>query len=87
MKMRKKTKASDLSFLSPCRSLFWLHCLRANYVAGILKRSIVQNPEILERQNYGWNPEGRIHWLKQIYPGNDKEILVSCEYDEYNIRW
>ena len=64
---------------------FWLHCLRANYVTGILKRSIPRNPEIPESQNYRWAAEGRIHLVKEMFPDDFNEILVSDEYDEEDI--
>ena len=66
VKMRKgnKSRSLNLSVLPPYRSVFWLHCLRANYITGIWKRYIVRNPEIFESQNCGWPAAGRTQWVE-----------------------
>ena len=87
VKIRKENKTSYISVLPPCRSVFWLPCLRANYDAGILKRSIVRNPERPENQNCQWTAERRIKWIKEMFPDEITEMLVSHEYDEEDINW
>ena len=51
----------------------------------MLKRSIARNPEIPESQGYGWVAEGRIHWVKEMFPNDISEILISDDYDEEDV--
>ena len=79
-KLEKKTTAWDIFVLPPCSSVFWLDCLRANYVSGISKRFVPRKIEILESQNHWWAALWRIHFVK-MFPDNINEILEKFWID------
>ena len=80
--MRKENKNLGCSVLPPRLLAFWLHCLRASSVARILKRPIVWNLKLSESHNCGWTFEWRIHLVKEIFPDDSEELLVSDEHEE-----
>ena len=82
MKMGKESKS--LNVLPPCHSIFLAALFKSSHVPGIWKRSIVRDLEIPESQNYGCTAAGGIQWVKEIFPNDIMEILVSNEFDEEN---
>ena len=61
--MRKENRNIGF-FCFSTMSLSFLASLIKSCVAGVLKRSTVQNLEIPKSQNYGWIVDGRIHRVK-----------------------
>ena len=83
-KWKKKIKVWIFLYCHHEAHNFFTASLR-RYVAGIWKICIFRNPEIGESQNYGWTAEGKIQWVKGIFPANIKEKLVSKEHDDQEV--
>ena len=50
---------------------------RANYVAALWKHSMhasVDHPDIW---HHGWNADGTINWVKEVFPDDIIEIIVD----------
>ena len=84
MKMKKTIKIWIFLCCHHVIHNFFTASLR-RYVVGILKISIVQNPEIAASQNYEWTAEGKIQWVEGIFPDNIKRILTSKEHDNQEV--
>ena len=79
-KYDKEKKVIDMSLLPPCRSVLMLHIKRANYVAKLSKSALISwiNPrDILDN---GWNQDGSIYWVNEIFPQEVEEILVDPSF-------
>ena len=61
---RKKTV--DISALPPCESVLKLHCQRANYPAGIWKRSVSSQTSTPSPVYHGWNPDKSLTLCTEI---------------------
>ena len=75
-----QNKVIDLSVLPPCQSSLLLHMDRANYVAALWKHSMhatIDSPEIWD---HGWNVDGSINWVEQVFPEDVIEIIMD-NYD------
>ena len=56
-KFANEEKTVNMSVLPPCESVLRLCCQRANYLAGIWKRSVSSQSSILSPVYHGWNPD------------------------------
>ena len=68
--------------MSPCRSVLKLHTHRANYVAKIWKSTMeieVNCPDITQ---HGWNEDGSIKWIENVFPGDIEEILLHENFEK-----
>ena len=53
-----------------------LHCQRANYLAGIWKRSVISQSSIPSSVYHGWNPDKSLTWCTDIFPEEVESILM-----------
>jgi len=81
-KYTKEGKIIDLASLPPCRSVLYINSLRANYVAKIWKSSLTNQFIVPTIQDYGWEQNGEITWVQEMFPKDIKDILLDSCYDE-----
>ena len=81
-KFSEEEKATDMAVLLPCRTVFILHAMRANYIACIWKRSCIPDIDEPHFTPFGWDKNGNMIWVERAYPDEIKDILFSKEYDE-----
>ena len=84
-KYTKEGKIIDLASLPPCRSVLYLHSLKANYVAKMWKSSLSNRFDEPTIQDYGWEQNGEITWVQEMFPEDIKDILLDSNYDEEDI--
>ena len=80
-KFSKDGKVVDLSLFPPCRSVLLLHAQRANYVAKLWRSSLtsfVEMPPIFEN---GWNNDGTILWVDEVFPSDVTDILSDPDFE------
>ena len=80
-KFANEEKTVDMSALPPCESVLRLHCQRANYLAGIWKRSVISQSSIPSSVYHGWNPDKSLTWCTEIFPEEVESILMDTRYD------
>ena len=81
-KFSEEDKATDMAVLFPCRTVFILHAMRANYIACIWKRSCIPDINDPHFTSFVWDKNGNMIWVERAYPDEIKDILFSKEYDE-----
>ena len=80
-----QNKSVDMSTLPPCKSVFRLHCLRANYIASIWKKSTIAKPTYPSIQNHGWDIDGSVVWVQEAFPFEIEEILLANDINEEEV--
>lgn len=81
---QKKGVIVDLSLLPPCQSALELHFERANYVARVWKlagTAMVNPPHPAGR---GWDVDGDIEWIVQMFPDDITTLFLSLESESEN---
>ena len=81
-KCKKEGKIVDLANLPPCKSVLKLHTLRANYVAKVWKCSLENMVDYPDITLHGWNEDGSVKWVDEVFPNDVEEILLHEEYDD-----
>ena len=75
-KNTRKNKVIDLSNVSPCFSSLYLPLQRANYVARIWKLTLCASLSLPNITDHGWDEDGRIKWIQQLFPDDITELLM-----------
>ena len=78
-KHTKQNKVINMSALPPWQKTLKLHSVRANVVAKMQRSSLQSNINAPNFSSYGWDSEGTIEWVHNIFP-NDMEIYFSILY-------
>ena len=78
----KEDKIIDLSLRPPCRSVLQLHIRRANFVAAIWRRSVEAMVAVPPITLHGWLHNGYVEWIKDIFPTEIEDILLTDDFDE-----
>jgi len=81
-KYQNHNKVVDMSTLPPCKAVLKLHVLRSLYIAALWKRSIVNKPVLPDMNEFGWNQDGTIMWVEEIYPLSIIDIFFNNDYDD-----
>ena len=82
-KYQNGNKVVHVSTLSPCWSV--VHSKRKNSFAGIWKRCLEASFEIPSIADHGWNQNANIWWIKEAFPKDIEEILISVKYNENEV--
>ena len=80
-KHQNQNKIVDMSTLPPCEQVLLLHVKRANYIASIWKKANVAKPVLPPIIDHGWNDDGSLTWVSDIYPEEVEEVLLDEEFD------
>eukprot|EP00794_Sanderia_malayensis_P006633 gene6633-biopygen5405 len=75
----KKGTVQDLSILPPCRASLHIHAKRANYLAKLWKSNFCSTVEIENVEDHSWTEIGEIVWVKEAFPEDVEELLLSDE--------
>ena len=81
-KYNKENKVIDMATLPPCNSVLRLHILRSNMVAALWKRSMIANIEMPDITQHGWDVNGNINWVEEVFPTDVEDILLHEEYED-----
>ena len=85
-KYTKENKVIDMAALPPCSSVLRLHILRSNMVASLWKRSTTASFTVPDISQHGWDLDGNIQWVEDVFPTDMEDTLLHEEYenlDEY----
>ena len=75
-KHERENKFVDISLIPPCKSVLLLHAKRASRISFLWKNTLlpmIEEPELLES---GWEANGEIQWVSDIYPDKVNQILL-----------
>ena len=64
-----------MATLPPCNSVLRLHILRSNMVAALWKRSMIANIEMPDITQHGWDVNGNINWVEEVFP---RMLKIFC---------
>ena len=81
-KVSQRTKATDISLLPPCCSVFQLHATRSLYVAKMWRSTPIAQIAMPEITNFGWDNIGTPIWIRDVFPEDVTELLISNETNE-----
>ena len=81
-KYQSEDNIVDISIPPRCRSVLLLHRKRANYVACIWEMCSEVNFELPSIAGHGWDQNVNICWIKELFPKDIEQILISDEYNE-----
>ena len=81
-KCKEEGKITDLSVMPPCRSVLRLHTHRANYVAKIWKLTMENQVNCPDITQHGWNEDGRIKWIENVFPEDIEEVLLHENFEK-----
>ena len=51
------------------------HILRSNMVAALWKRSMIANIEMPDITQHGWDVNGNINWVEEVFPTDLDDYL------------
>ena len=66
-----------MSTLPPCERVLFLHVKRANYIASIWKKANVAKPVLSPITDNGWNEDGSLNWISEIFPEEVEEFYLT----------
>ena len=75
-----RNEVIDLPSLPPCGHVLYLHSSRANSIAYLWKSSIrpIGNAQVM--LDTGWNHDGTIQWVDEVFPSGIESILIDPNY-------
>ena len=76
-KYQNQNKIVDMSTLLPCERVLFLHVKRANYIASIWKKANVAKPVLSPITDNGWNEDGSLTWISEIFPEEVEEFYLT----------
>ena len=74
----------DLSLRPSCRSVLLLHAQRANYVAKLWRFSLTSFSEMTPIFENGWNNDGTILCVNEVFPSDVTYILCDPNFENEN---
>jgi hypothetical protein len=81
-KKQRKDQLTDLSLLPPCKTALLRRIDRANYVAKLWKEAGTAMVEAPEPAHHGWNMDGDIDWVENVYPEDITKLLCDDDNDD-----
>ena len=82
-KYQNGNKVVDISTLLPCWSV--VKSKRVNPFAAICKRCLEASFKLPSIIDLGWNQNANIWWIKEPFPKDIEEILISIKYNENDV--
>ena len=67
--------------LAPCKETLKLHSVRANFVAKMKRSSLQSNINARNFSSYGWDAEGTIEWVHNLFPNDMEDIFFDPFFD------
>ena len=80
-KYQNQNKIVDMSTLPPGERVLFLHVKRVNYIASIWKKANVAKPALPPFTDNGWNKDGCLTWISDIFSQEVEKILFDDEFD------
>ena len=80
-KYQNQNKILVMSTLPLCEGVSFLHVERANYIASIWKKANVAKPALPPFTDNGWNKDGCLTWISDIFSQEVEKILFDDEFD------
>ena len=76
-KQTRENKAIDLSVLPPCFTSLYFQMNRANFVAGMWKKTGSAQISLPHIDEHGWQVDGSIDWMTEPYPNGMYNLLLE----------
>ena len=77
-----KTKSSYQHVcLTPWKETLKLHSVQANFVSKMQRLSLQSNINAPNFSSYGWDSEGTMEWVHNIFPNNMEDIFFDPLFD------
>ena len=70
-----------MSALPPWKETLKLHSVRANFIAKMQRSSLQSNINAPNFSSYGWDSEGTMEWVHNIFPNNMEDIFFDPLFD------